>query len=318
MRFLVLAGLLVAVVSSGARSQQLPDSAFRPPVARPAFAEGAGPVLCLDEAHYNFHTLDNRFFAFGTLARRDGFRTRPSREPFTARSLARCRIMAISNAQPSDAGWDSYPTPTPSAFTPEEIAAVKAWVTNGGSLLLIADHMPLAGAAKALAAAFDVEFTDGFALARFAARKAGRDSAFAIPTLFRTGDGTLADHPVARGRDASERVTQVRSFTGQAFRAAGSTLDPVLVLPPNFVVLEPATAWRFDDSTPVRDVGGWLQGGTKHVGRGRAAFFGEAAMFSAQVAGPARSPMGMNAPLAEQNAQFVLNVLGWLVGIVEP
>ena len=318
MRLLVLATVLVGVAASLARAQQLPDSAFRPPVARPAFAEGAGPLLCLDEAHHNFHTLDNRFYAFGALARRDGFRTRPSRDAFSARSLAPCRILAISNAQPSDAEWDSYPTPTPSAFTRDEISAVKAWVTEGGSLLLIADHMPLAGAAKALAAAFDVDFTDGFALARFSGGKPGRDSAFAIPTLFRRTDGTLADHAIARGRDAKERVTQVRSFTGQAFRGVGGTLDPVLVLPPNFVVLEPAKAWRFDDSTPVRDVGGWLQGGTKRVGRGRAAFFGEAAMFSAQVAGPARSPMGMNAPLAEQNAQFVLNVLGWLVGIVEP
>lgn len=314
MRTIALALTCIACAAPLA-AQQLPDSAFHPPVARPAYKEGAGPTLCLDEAHHNFHTLDNRFFAFGALARRDGFQTRAAKVAFTAASLAPCRILVISNAQPSDAGWDDYPSPTPSAFSAAEIDAVKKWVSGGGSLLLIADHMPLAGAAKALAAAFDVDFIDGFALARFTPGKAGRDSAFAIPTLFRTNDGTLADHAIVRGRDASERVTQVRSFTGQAFRGA---LDPVMVLPPNFVVLEPAKAWRFDDATPVRDVGGWLQGGAKRVGRGRAAFFGEAAMFSAQVAGPARAPMGMNAPLAEQNAQFVLNVLGWLAGVLEP
>jgi len=48
------------------------------------------------------------------------------------------------------------------------------------------------------------------------------------------------------------------------------------------------------------------------VGKGRAAFFGEAAMFSAQVAGPNRRPMGMNAPGAEQNFQLVLNLMHWL------
>ena len=52
------------------------------------------------------------------------------------------------------------------------------------------------------------------------------------------------------------------------------------------------------------------------VGAGRAAFFGEAAMFSAQVSGPNRNPMGMNAPSAEQNYQFVLNVLHWLTGLL--
>jgi hypothetical protein len=39
-------------------------------------------------------------------------------------------------------------------------------------------------------------------------------------------------------------------------------------------------------------------------------------MFSAQVTGPERRPMGMNAPGAEQNSQFVLNVMHWLSGLI--
>ena len=39
-------------------------------------------------------------------------------------------------------------------------------------------------------------------------------------------------------------------------------------------------------------------------------------MFSAQVAGPNRNPMGMNAPMAEQNPQFALNTLHWLSGLL--
>lgn len=295
-------------------AQQVPDTAFAPPVPRPAYSEGKGPALCLDEGHFNFHTLDNRFLAFGKLARRDGFRVSPLRAVFSATSLAGCRILVISNAQSSDKAWDTYPQPTPSAFTTTEIAAVATWVARGGSLLLIADHMPLAGAASALAAAFGVNFVDGFALERFTGA-AGRDSSFAIPTLFRPSDGTLAPHPILRGRDAKEAITLVRSFTGQGFRGA---VDPLMILPANFVVLEPRIAWKFDDATPMRDAGGWLQAGTKRVAKGRAAFFGEAAMFSAQVTGPQRKPMGMNAPMAEQNPQFVLNVLHWLTGIIDP
>jgi hypothetical protein len=52
------------------------------------------------------------------------------------------------------------------------------------------------------------------------------------------------------------------------------------------------------------------------VGSGRAAFFGEAAMFSAQLGGPTQQPMGMNAPGAEQNLQFVLNVVHWLSRLI--
>ena len=46
----------------------------------------------------------------------------------------------------------------------DEIKAVKKWVNDGGSLFLIADHMPCAGAAKDLAAEFGFEFTNGFVL----------------------------------------------------------------------------------------------------------------------------------------------------------
>lgn len=46
------------------------------------------------------------------------------------------------------------------------------------------------------------------------------------------------------------------------------------------------------------------------------AAFGEAAMFSAQV-GSDREPMGMNDPEADQNYQFVLNVMHWLSGLLE-
>ncbi|MBC7897319.1 MAG: hypothetical protein H7066_18015 [Cytophagaceae bacterium] len=194
---------------------------------------------------------------------------------------------------------------------------MKKWVDRGGRLLLIADHMPLAGAAQKLAAAFGVAFTDGFAIKAYQT-EAGRDSSFSTPTLFRRTDGTLPAHPIVRGRDSSESITQVRSFTGQAFRATVASVAPVMVLPKDFISIEPRYAWQFSPATTRRDVGGWLQGATMRLGRGRVAFFGEAAMFSAQVAGPNRTPMGMNAPLADQNPQFVLNTLHWLTGLIDP
>jgi hypothetical protein len=39
-------------------------------------------------------------------------------------------------------------------------------------------------------------------------------------------------------------------------------------------------------------------------------------MFSAQRAGAQRQPMGMNDPGAPQNAQFLLNVMHWLTGVI--
>jgi hypothetical protein len=309
MRTFACAALVVATAAAIA-AQQVPDRSFKPPVGRPAYADGTGPTVCVDEAHANFHTLENRFWAFGELLRRDGYAVRSSRATFNRDSLARCHILAISNAQLNEGEWDSYPYPTPSAFTREEVAAAHEWVRGGGRLLLIADHMPLAGAAASLAAVFGVDFTDGFAVEGFAT-EAEREAAFLRPTMFRTSDGTLRPHAIVRGRDATESVAAVRSFTGQAFRAPAHA-EAVLVLPETFISLMPEKAWQFGPLTRRVAVGGWLQGAVMSVGSGRAAFFGEAALFSAQVTGPAKRPMGMNAPGAEQNAQFVLNVMHWL------
>ena len=66
---------------------------------------------------------------------------------------------------------------------------------------------------------------------------------------------------------------------------------------------------RQSEKVPIE---GWCQGAVMKVGDGRVAVFGEAAMFSAQVAGPKQQPMGMNAPGAEQNHQLLLNVMHWL------
>jgi hypothetical protein len=279
-------------------AQQVPDRNFKPLVAATAYTQGKATTVCLDEAHANFHTLDSRFWASGELLRRDGYVVSANKATFDRESLGRCSILVISNAQPSRGSWNDYPYPTPSAFTGAEVDATRQWVGGGGQLLLIADHMPLAGAAAPLAAAFGVTFTNGFAVESFAT-EAERDAAFAKPTIFRTSDQTLRLHAIVRGRNAQETVTAIRTFTGQAFQAPPSG-EPLLVVPSTFIALMPQVAWQFGPDTKRIPVGGWLPGAVMRVESGRAAFFGEAAMFSAQVTGPDRRPMGMNAPNAEQ------------------
>ena len=286
-----------------ATAQQVPDRGFQPAIAHPEFAAGKGPAICVDEAHFNFHTLGDRFWAFGELLRRDGYQTIASTKKFDAGALAGCAVLVISNAQPNGDEWNTYPYPTPSAFTDAEIASVVRWVNDGGSLLLIADHMPLAGAAAALAAAFGVEFMDGFAL---------RDPEREAQDIFSTADGTLRDHAIVRGRHPRESVTRVRTFTGQAFRAPGA--EPLLVFPAGYALRMPKKAWQFEKDTPSLPARDLLQAAVKSPGKGRAAFFGEAAMFTAQLAGAQRAPMGMNSPGAESNYQLVLNVVHWLTG----
>ena len=308
---LIFAAIIMSFLAS-CSTGQVPDKSYSPSIADPAYQTGEGPLVCLDEAHNNFHTLENRFWAFGDLLRRDGYRVESSTEKFNAAILEGCTILVISNAQLEGLDWGEYPYPTPSAFTDAEIAAIHLWVNDGGALLLIADHMPLAGAAQKLAAAFGVEFNDGFAVAGFE----GEDEmqlALSKPTVFSRETKMLIQSSITDGRNAHEAVTSVRSFTGQAFQAPASA-QPILVLPDDFISLMPVKSDDIGPNTKRIPVGGWLQGAVMPVGVGRAAFFGEAAMFSAQLSG--NEPMGMNAPMAEQNFQLVLNVMHWLSGLL--
>ena len=287
----------IALLAPVARAQQVPDTTFRPVVGAPRFAPGAGPVVLIDEGHLNFHTMDGRYLPFARLLERDGWRVAPHRGKFTRESLAQARVLVIANALGDTGEWV---LPTRPAFTSQEVQEVKKWVEAGGSLFLIADHMPFPGANENLAKAFDVEFLNGFA----------GDSLGRMGTsMFRRRDGSLADCVVTNAAD--ERIDSIATFTGQGFRLKGKG-TPVLTLDRRFAILLPKVAWEFDHDTKKMPGAGLLQGVLLERGRGRVAVFGEAAMFSAQLGGPNRAPMGMNVPLAGQNARLALNIMRWL------
>ncbi len=87
---------------------------------------------------------------------------------------------------------------------------------------------------------------------------------------------------------------------------------PVLVFGARSESVESKAGGKGESTAHKVPIEGWCQGAVMKVGKGRVAVFGEAAMFSAQLAGPKQRPMGMNAPGAEQNHQLLLNVMHWL------
>jgi hypothetical protein len=285
-------------ISGRAAAQQVADPDADLSVAHPAF-QAPGPRVVIDAAHHNFHTVDGRFAPFARLLRNDGLRVSGGTEALSDGSLRGVAVLVIANPLAAVNEPDRWYLPTPSAFTRDEIAAVHRFVEGGGGLLLLADHMPFAGAAHDLAAAFGVEYLNGFALSAPPDSDAG-------PDLFTRENGGLADDPIVAD------VRQVRTFTGSAFTAPGPAARPLLTLGRGWTIFEPDTAWEFSASTRRVPGQGKLQGAALEVGRGRVAVFGEAGMFTAQVRGPDRAPSGFRAPGAEQNKQFVLDVVRWL------
>ncbi|MFH0843688.1 MAG: hypothetical protein V1903_13870 [Bacteroidota bacterium] len=306
MRRRLLFGLLFCILTSaGLFSQQVADTTFAPVIPRPEYPAGKGPVVAIDEGHYNFHTVDGRYLPFASLLRRDGYVVSGYEGKFKASGLRDVKILVIANAL-NKINVENWYLPTPSASKKGEIEKVRKWVENGGSLFLIADHMPFGGAAASLAAAFGFRFTNGFAI----------DTTTRGQAYFYRNDGTMLSCPLTNGRNSNETISKVVTFTGQAFRIPDEAKN-VLKFDERYLLLEPDTAWVFDKSTRFTPINGWSQGAFMRYGKGRIVMSGEAAMFTAQLGGPDQIRMGMNSDFAEDNYKFLLNIIHWLDGRIK-
>lgn len=300
--------LTVAVLLSASikmTAQQIPDTVYNPRIDNPAYAPGIGPVVFIDEGHFNFHTKDDRYLPFARLLEKDGYKIQGYSGQFKTENLNKGRILVISNAL-NEINTTKWHKPVFSAFTDEEIEAVRRWVEDGGSLFLIADHMPMGGAAAAIASAFGFEFTDGFAI----------DTTMPGPAFFYRNNNTLSDNIITNGRSLSEKVDSIASFTGQAFPVPADA-SSILQFDKKYTLLLSDTAWVFDSTTRKINIEGWSQAAFKKYGKGRVVVSGEAAMFTAQLAGPQKYQAGMNSPVAKKNYQLLLNIIHWLDGILQ-
>ncbi|KAF0140010.1 MAG: hypothetical protein FD122_2771 [Stygiobacter sp.] len=282
-------------------AQQVGDSTFNPQLPHPFYKAGSGPTISIDEGHNNFHTQSGRYKPFADILTMDGYNVKPYSKKFSLKELDGTKILVISNAL-NERNTEDWTLPTPSAFTDDEIAQIVKWVTDGGNLFLISDHMPFPGAGNNLALKFGFKMNNGFA---------GDTTHLGAPDLFTKKDKTLNINFITEGRNESESVDSIYSFTGQAFQIPDNA-TPVLTLNSNFVSLMPDTAWNFKNNTPRISVAGWSQGAVCKFGKGRISVWGEAAMFSAQISN--NKKVGMNAPYAKNNWRLLLNIIHWLDG----
>lgn len=309
MTVLVCCALLPA---ASAQVQQLADSNYVPAVTTPAFTK-YHPKILFDEAHHNFHTLEGRYQAFGTLMKADGCELTSNRELLSARSLEGFDVLVIANASVEAPESESDSTANQSAFGVEEIEAVHRWVSEGGALLLIADHAPFGSAAAALGARFGVNMSLGYTGDSLQAAGPG-----GITNIeFTRVRGTLGEHPIMNGWGEKERVNRIVAFTGQSLRGpAGSAplmnlSDAAIDIPPEALKLPGGPKEVMSKAISAR---GRSMAVALLVGQGRVVVQGEAGMLSAQIVIiPGQEPykFGMNQPGLD-NQQYALNVMRWL------
>jgi len=281
---------------------QQEDAFFDPHILAPVYDTNQGPIIFIDEGHCNFHTLDGGLFATGNLLAKDGYRVLPHNGSSTLQQLKECSIYIIVNAL--NEKNDDWANPIYSAFTDQEIKEITQWVSAGGSLLLIADHMPFPGAIANLASQFGFEFESGHA-----------ESATGSPDYFCRSANSLCDNAITNGRNKGEKVDSILTFSGSSFRAPEDAI-PILKLDSTWVTYNTDVAWEFHGTDPV-SISGNVQGAYKKHGKGRVVVFGEAAMYTAQLgAGLSWIKIGMNAPVCPNNYQLLLNSIHWLDGVL--
>lgn len=312
---LLLAFFSVSLLPSCTEQNADPD--FTPSVEHPSYRK-EHPKVLFDEAHNNMHRMAGTYRPFVELLAADGYSIVPNRKEFSAGVLQGYDILVISNSKGKERKYDP-------AFTERECDVVEDWVRQGGSLLLIADHYPFGSAAEILSRRFGVRMSNGFT----------NDSAHCDPRsrttspldgnsqlIFSRENSLLGYHPITVGRDSSERVNRVITFTGQSISGPPESV-PLLNLPASAYDVLPDSIWetkewvvftntmtRFGDPVPAA---GRSQGMALTFGKGRVVVLGEAAMLTAQVSRGER--FGMQVPGID-NRQLALNVMHWLSRLI--
>ena len=292
--------VVLILLASCVLAQQQADLEFNVSVADPAYSKN-GPRVMFDEAHHNFHTVDGRYKPFVDLLLNDGYRVIRGRRPFSKQALDSFKVLVIANAlgaeEMDDTGADQ------SAFTEEEVQAVYDWVKGGGALLLIADHAPFGAAAAVLATKLGVDMSKGYT---FDEANSHGGASFLV---FSRENKLLASHPISEGRNETERINRVVSFTGQSLKGPE---DGWSILKLSDTAQDSAN----HEQKSMVSAAGRAQALAFKVGKGRVVVQGEAAMLSAQIAGQEKFKMGMNVD-GFDNKQYALNLMHWLSGLLK-
>jgi hypothetical protein len=140
--------------------------------------------------------------------------------------------------------------------------------------------------------------------------------------VFSADNLLLRDHPIVRGRDASEQIRRVLTFTGQSVLGPPGSVS-FLALSETATEIPPTTPRvekgggdvrvNMEYGDPVLAVGR-AQGVALEADQGRIVALGEAGMLRAQRGGDG-ARVGMNVP-GYDNRQLALNIMHWLSRIL--
>ena len=265
-----------------------------------------GPKIFFDEGHLTNNSINGYYKPFADMLRKDGYEVSGlGRNQFTEENLKQAKILIISNAFAQQInGWviDSA-----QAFSTQEVSAIKNYVKNGGSLLLISDHVPYPSRIKNLSKAFNFEIMNAHAI-----DTSSQDHA----SLFSKELETLGDNIITKGRNTFEEVKNVYLFQGCALKKPKQAKQ-LFKLSDKFNVVYTDNAWDLQEAYHSHTGEGYSLGFYMNYGKGKLMVVGDADLFTATKNKKTKQKFGFSYPYAKDNPQYVLNMIHWLDGFIE-
>ena len=301
MRFLITLFLIFA--STFSFGQMLNDSSFNASVAKPKYKKQSGPHILIDAGHHNFIVEMGLIKPFVDLASNDGFRTTIDSGAFTPAYLAKYQMVLITPAMPFKFGSKKDITDE-ITFTNQELLALKEWVSNGGSLIILSEHAPIDKSMTPLLNTFGIQSSVGAVYDPVNCDSTIKLSLYETILKFTKNNGLLnSDHPIITGSKKKELIQNIETYTGSAL--TGPNYTTILKLGPT------ATIRKWNGILPTG--GGDSQCLAGSFGKGKIMAMGDCNGFTAMYVNSGGKKFYAGMQVREYDwKQFVLNTLHWL------
>jgi hypothetical protein len=273
------------------------DPSFDSKVLQPYYKNAQGPKVLIDGGHHNFFIQRSLMNPFIDLIKSDGYNPQIDSLPITKKHLSTYNIVVLNPAYPFDYGTKKELGDL-KAYSKEEIDHIYNYVNKGGSLLILTEKSPMINAMEPLLNKFGITATYGTI-----ADTLHQDKQFGKNVIhYSKENGMLTvNHPILKGRNASEEINHIVMITGSAFKGK----DYINILPTSSAA-QMGNAGVF---TPVEQ--GSSVGLAGKVGKGKLVILSDTEIFIAMLFGKDKVKVGMQMPNYDLK-QFALNIMHWL------
>ena len=301
MRYLLFAFMLS--LSAASFAQMLNDSSFDASITRPKYKRQSGPHILIDAGHHNFIVEMGLIKPFVDLAGNDGYKITIDSAKFSPDYLAKYQLILITPAMPFKFG-SKKDIVDEITFTNQELVAIKEWVSNGGSLIILSEHAPIDKSMTPLLNTFGIQSSVGAVFDPINCDTTIKLPLFETILKFTSGNGLLnRNHPITIGTKKKEAVQNIETYTGSALKGPNYTTI--------FKLGATASIRKWNGISPKGE--GDSQGLAGRFGKGKIMAMGDCNGFTAMYVntGGKRFYAGMQVEEYDWR-QFVLNTIHWL------